>query len=157
MRRTEQSEFCNVSLKWGMRLVWSADLPGAGARCTALLSTAHAISLAARTHAVSPLAAKAQYLTPVTTKKIFSTWGDIYQVVQNGAHTLINLIFFHGWVLPNAPSGQLQSSGVSLWQDGQDGGLAGGWHHLSTVALAKAKSLVGLKKTNFLVLYSHLT
>lgn len=53
MRCMEQSEFCNVSLKWGIQLVWSADLPSAGAHCTALLPTARAISLAARTHTVA--------------------------------------------------------------------------------------------------------
>lgn len=55
MQCTQQSEFCNVSLKLGMRLVWSADLPGTRARRSALLSTAHGISLGARTHTASPV------------------------------------------------------------------------------------------------------
>ncbi len=31
-------------------------------------------------------------------------------------------------------------------QDGQDGGLAGGWHYLSTVVLAKGQVCGGLEK-----------
>ena len=53
-RAKERGAQSSMSLKWGMWLVWSADLSGAGAHCTALLSAARAISLAARTHAVSP-------------------------------------------------------------------------------------------------------
>lgn len=35
---------------------------------------------------------------------------------------------------------------VSLWQDGQDGGPAWGWHHLSTVMLVKGQVSGGLEK-----------
>lgn len=40
MSCTEQRELCNVSLTGGMWLVWSADLPGASARCTVLFTLA---------------------------------------------------------------------------------------------------------------------
>lgn len=101
---------------------------------TAPLSTAHTISLTARTHTVSP---GSHYKE----ENVLNLRRYLLNCVKR-CFTFTRLKNVPGWVLPDAPSGQPQSSVVSLWQGGQ----ADSWHHLSTVVLAKGQISGGLEK-----------
>lgn len=128
-----------LSLKWGMHaacLVSRSPWRRCPLRCPALHCTCH---LSCSKDTYSDTRCKGEKIF-----QIFWNWGDI---LSKMVHTPLFVIKNVGWVADHRAQLSL------LWQGGQDGGPAGGWHHRSTFVLAKGQVSGGLKKkTSFWVL-----